>query len=201
MRRIAAAAISILLLGSGSILAVYFLSGSGDGGASPASDAAPAVPVPPTPDLSRYQGGSASPPKPMEYAPAPPRPPAGTWEAIPPVARPAALGPLGAALHAGLQELQPRISDCFQRGARAGQGVTAVKEEYVALPDTGATVLMLEVEALPGQVRIADAPVETRGGASDGLIACAQQVLRGQAFPARVASPGARHRVLYPLTQ
>jgi hypothetical protein len=50
-------------------------------------------------------------------------------------------------------------------------------------------------------VVIVDAPVETRGNASDGLIACAQQVLRGAVVDAPTAKSGERYRVRYPLIQ
>ena len=49
-----------------------------------------------------------------------------------------------------------------------------------------------------GQVRIVDAPVEMRGTASDGLIACVQQVLRGHVIPAAAARPGTRYRIPVP---
>jgi hypothetical protein len=138
----------------------------------------------------------------MQYAPLP-RAPAGSWEAVRPVARAASLGRLGLPVQRGLQALQPRLSACFgeEAQARHGQtGYTAAKEEFGVLDETGQTVVMLQLEVADGKVRIVDAPLEARGGASDGLVACAQQVLRGQSFTAPGAAPG-RHRLLFPLVQ
>ena len=74
-----------------------------------------------------------------------------------------------------------------------------MKDEQVA-EDNGAATLMLQIEAREGVLRIVDAPVEMRGTASDGLIACVQQALRGQVIPAAAARPGTRYRIPYPVT-
>jgi hypothetical protein len=143
------------------------------------------------------------PPPPMIQDAPPPRPARDSWEAVPAVARPAALGPLGGAIGRGLLELQPRISACFDEDTQARfgqQGYTAVKD-YAPMDDHGSTILVLQVETLAGAARIVDAPVETRGGASDGLIACVQRVLRGHSTPVPQAQPGARYRILYPVTR
>jgi hypothetical protein len=158
--------------------------------ASPAATAAPATrrPTPLAP--------------PIEYGPAPLRAPTGTWEAVPPMSRPS--GAVGQALGAGLAQLQPRISACFSEETQARQGrdpVAATAEDYASLPDTGAIVLMLNLETVQDGVRIVDAPLESRGGASDGLIACAQRALRGQTFDAPGLKPGVRQRLLHPLSQ
>ncbi|HET9554709.1 MAG TPA: hypothetical protein VFP50_17210, partial [Anaeromyxobacteraceae bacterium] len=133
--------------------------------------------------------------------PPPPAPPKGSWEAVPLSPRPAALGPLGAAVGRELNELAPQLSACFDEEVQARHGTAGVTAVRDAAPqaDQGTTVLVLELEAQAGAVRIVDAPVETRGGASDGLIACAQRVLRGKVFDAPGARPGARHRMLHPL--
>jgi hypothetical protein len=178
-------------------------------------EVAPAAPQPlpaPSPGpaaFSRQQllppGASAEPPPPPPVVMGPPRPepPRDSWEAVPPAARPGDLGPVGAALGRGLNELQDKVSGCYDEvvQARYGQRQFTTVRDYAPLDDTGTTVLMLEVETQHGSVRIVDAPVETRGGASDGLIACAQQALRGQVVPAPQAVPGSRHRVRYPLRQ
>jgi hypothetical protein len=139
----------------------------------------------------------------MIMGPPRPEPPKDSWEAVAPVARPAALGPVGAALGRGLNELQDSLLVCFDEDvqARHGQQAFTTVQDYAPLQDHGTTILMLELETMQGSVRIVDAPAETRGGASDGLIACAQRVLRGQVVPAAQAVPGARYRVRFPLRQ
>ncbi len=137
----------------------------------------------------------------VRYGPPAPEPPADSWEAVQVAARASALGPVGGALGRGLNEIQPRIAACFDEDTQARHGQKAVSEtkDYAPMPDYGTTVLMLQVETQAGHVRIVDAPVETRGTASDGLIACAQGVLRGRTFEAPGAMPGERHRLLYSL--
>ncbi len=148
-------------------------------------------------DLARPQ----PPPPPLIHDDPPPRPALGSWEAIRPAARPAELGPVGAAIGRELNELQPLLAACFDEDTQARhgrQGYTAVRD-YAPLEDHGTTILMLQVETYDGQARIVDAPVETRGGASDGLIACAQRVLRGHAVQVPEAKRGSRHRMLFTL--
>jgi len=140
---------------------------------------------------------------PVEYGPPPTVPPEGSWEAVPPVSRLSALGPVGAGIGRELAEMQPHLAGCFSAASQAryaGQGVTSVNDE-APLDDSGTTILMIQLETMEGSVRIVDAPVETRGGAKDALIACVQQALRGQVLPVPQARAGARHRVLFPLMQ
>ncbi|HSB21073.1 MAG TPA: hypothetical protein VLD85_13770, partial [Anaeromyxobacteraceae bacterium] len=160
---------------------------------------APAAGRPPGPDLSRYAaGGTGAPPQPMAYAPAAPPPPANSWEAVRPVARLAALGPVGVAVHGRLQELQPALSECFDRPA-AARGVRSAPGAGEGAEGAGPTVLMLELEEGPDRVRIAGAPVATRGDAPEGVVACAQHVLEGETVPVPGARGGARHRVPHAL--
>lgn len=219
MRRIALGAVAVLLLAGGAIAAIVLLTGGGPaGGIGPEPLAAvvdsqagtdsgqapaPATPPPaPPPDLSRYARQTGTLPPPMEYQPTPPPPPPGSWEAARPTL-PSRMGAIGGALHAGLQELEPRLSACFDevtqaRYAQAMAPGTAPEAEPDpdAPPPSGAVpALLLHVETLDGRIRIADAVVESRGGASDGLVACTQRVLRGQTFPAPGAKPGQRFRV------
>jgi hypothetical protein len=56
-------------------------------------------------------------------------------------------------------------------------------------------ILMLKLETLDGKVRIVDAPIHTKGDASDALVACAQGVLRNQTIPAPAARPGSRNQL------
>jgi hypothetical protein len=161
----------------------------------------PPLPTDPRTGLQILPTGGPSAPPPMD--PRPPPPPKGSWEAVPPAARPGALGPAGAAISGVLSDLQPRLSACFDEVSQARHGRDPVAEAQDAtLEDQGGTtVLMLEIEASRDEVRIVDAPVESRGGASDGLVACAQRVLRGHRAPAPGVKPGQRFRLLYTLTQ
>ncbi len=206
----ALAGIAVLLVG-----ALLFIALLGDGGPSSVTgESAPAVapqppmalqPLPPLPPGNGLPsvGPGAAVGAPLEYGPPPEKPPADSWEAVTPVARAGSIGRLGGAITQALNELKPALDDCFSAASQArnaGQAVTEVRDEVVAEGDV-ATTLMLQVEGLAGQVRIVDAPVEMRGKASDGLIACAQGVLRGQVIPAAAAKPGTRYRIPFPLVQ
>jgi hypothetical protein len=132
-----------------------------------------------------------------------PTPPEGSWEAVAPVARPAAAGPVGAAIGRELNELHDRLSTCFDEDVQARHGrsgVTSVRD-YAPLEDQETTILMLQIETGYGEARIVDAPVETRGRASDGLIACAQRILRGYVIRTGEAKGQSRYRILYSLQQ
>jgi predicted transcriptional regulator len=100
-----------------------------------------------------------------------------------------------------LSELQPRLAACFDEVAQSRHGATAFSRttDYTGQETGGTPVLVLEIETGPGRVRIVDAPVETQGGASDGLVACAQQVLRGRVVAAPGVEAGQRARLTYPL--
>lgn len=180
-----------------------------DGGGSP--EAIPADVQPPSAFLP---GGVPlpTPPPPVDVRPPPPlivvtsepraEPPKGSWEAVPVVARPAALGPPGGAIGRGLIELQPRLAGCFDEDTAARFGPTPpTVAQDASMSETGATVLVLHVETGGGEARIVDAPVETQGGASDGVVTCAQNVLRGQRFALPQATPGGKYRLLHPLTR
>jgi hypothetical protein len=204
---LALAGIALLLVGA---LASIFLLGEGHSPFSPAPEtpqaaatgsgdlsARPLPALPPAPAPGETPVAPA-----IEYGPAPAKPPPGSWEAVTPVARPGALGRLGGAITQGLAEVRPAVEECFSAASQArhsGQKVTEVKDEQVA-EDNGTATLMLQIEAREGVLRIVDAPVEMRGTASDGLIACVQQALRGQEIPAAAARPGTRYRIPYPIT-
>jgi hypothetical protein len=93
---------------------------------------------------------------------------------------------------------RPKLAPCFDPDAQARygrQGFTAVGK-----PGRGQAVLTLQLEAgSGGRARVVDAPVLVRGDAEDGLLACAQQALRGIELPAAGVQPGARLEVRYPL--
>ena len=157
-------------------------------------------------DPTAVPGGMASlnfPPPTVVVDPAPPPPTKGSWEAVPPAARAAALGKVGAAVGRELLELQPRLEACFDEDAQARHGLQphTVVKDVAPIESDATTILMLQIEEANGAARIVDAPVESRGTASDGLIACAQQVLRGRVIEAPEAKAGTRHRLLYTLSQ
>lgn len=161
----------------------------------PLAEAPPLVPGGPV-DLGRAPlGGVSLPPFEVVKDPPPPPPPPGSWEAVPIVA------PRRGAAGLDVEALQPRLSECFLPAvaARSGGRVVAVKDA-APLQDEAATVLVLEVEVVRGVLRVVDAPVESRGTATDGTIACAQAVLRGQSAPAAGLAPG-RHRVRFALSE
>ena len=212
-KKVLYAAGGILLVGGASIGFLLFLPGGGGGFLDPGPPAPPAyVPQPLPPGVvlgpERGTGGSdivVTTPGPMPTYEAPPPPPAeGSWEAVRPVARPAALGSVGAALGRGLNEIKDQLDACFDEDAQARYGqvaVTRTRDNAPIVDDGQATILMLQLETQQGAVRVVDAPVETQGAASDGLIACAQRLLRGLEFEAPDAKAGQRHRVFFPLNQ
>ena len=208
MRKLVVAAVAgIVLLGGIAVLVIVLATGSAGfttgplGIAQAPSGAATSAPLPALPGSQALLRAPEPPPPPLIMGPPRPTPPEGSWEAVTPVARPAAAGPVGAAVGRELNELHDKISLCFDEDvqARHGQvGLTTVKD-YAPLEDRGTTILMLEVEAGYGEARIVDAPVETRGGASDGLIGCAQRVLRGHVVQTAEAKGPGRYRILFPL--
>ena len=198
---------AILGFGVGALLLVSALTSEPRGAPGPAAVApAPPVEARPAPPIASPLPGLPArqvPPPPLIQGPPPARPPEGSWEAVPQAARASELGPVGAAVGRGLNGLQPLVSACFDEvsQARHGQVPYTATQDPAALEDYGTTILVLELETGSGEVRIADAPVETRGGSSDGLISCAQRVLRGRTFAVPEARPGARHRLLYTLVR
>ena len=212
MRRFVIAALAgIALLGIGAVALILSQgdsppAGAGtpfaipDGGPPPAIGS-PFLPTQPGLPLGLAAAGQV-PPVSLHEAPPPPPDP-DSWEAVAPVGRLGALRGIGGAIGRELNELQPRLADCFTEESQAQHGQVAFSRVQDAqLPDeSGTTLLMLQLETRAGQVVIVDAPLETRGGASDGLIACAQRVLRGVVIPEPAAKSGARYRVRFPLIQ
>ena len=211
MRKFVVGTVAILLFGVVAVLIVYLAptaslwpDGPGD---SRATDAAfPRGPLPPLPPAGGTPGGESRALMALplvEYGPPPARPPPDSWEAVKPVARLSALGPVGAAVGRELAELQPQLSACFDEVSQARHGqrpYTSTRDE-ARLEEAGATVLVLQLEMSHGEVRIVDAPVETHGSASDGLIACAQKVLRGHVIKEPAATTGGRARVMFSLME
>jgi len=205
LRKFVVAAVAIVAFGAFAMLVIALAPvgpGTLDGTSGSSPSQGPPPPLPPLPAASAPSAppaGLAVTPQ-VIYAPADPPPPPGSWEAVKPVARLGALGPVGAAVGRELNELQPELSACFDEVAQAQHGQQPFSATGVAEPaGTGPAVLVLLLEMEAGAVRIVDAPVDRRGGASDGLIACAQGVLRGHVVKAPGARPGQRARVMFTL--
>ncbi|HET8733785.1 MAG TPA: hypothetical protein VFM45_08440 [Anaeromyxobacteraceae bacterium] len=201
---------AIFLVGGAAVAWLLFMpEGSGfldlGGSATPAPAAAPSMgalpmkdgrPVIVVPEMT-------TPAPAPTYEPAPPPPPAGTWEAVRPSARLAALGAPGAAVARGLNEMRDDLDACFDEDAQSRHGREAVSRARDAAPNDqpDTTILMLQLESRYDTVVLVDAPVESQGLASDGLVACVQKVLRGLEFQAPGMKPGQRFRVPYTVSQ
>jgi hypothetical protein len=192
-----AAAVAICLLGIGSVSIIADAT-TPELPPVPWTIAEPARPEPPP----RQQPTPVVPPPVtalVSSAPATPRGPPGTgpdpWESVPPLPR------AWPALTYAIAQAQPRLRACFDRGSQqrfARQGYTSTRRQQV--DDHGTAVLMLQLDALPGgQLRIEDAPVDKRGNASEALLACAQDALRGVTLAIPAPSSGTRLRARYPL--
>ncbi len=210
-RLVAIGAAGIVVFMAVALYAVDRLTGSPAPAGSAAPDAAAAAEPwtpqsaaaavrPPDNDLPGGLGAVGLTPTVVKDAPPPP-PPRGSWEAVAVTSRAASLGKVGVAVGQDLNELHGELSACFDEDAQArnaGSSVAAVGDRSPQA-DAGVTVLMLQLETMNGAIRIVDAPVEARGGASDGLLACAQSKLRGRVVPYPDARAGDRHRLLHTL--
>jgi hypothetical protein len=198
---------AILLVGAVAVAVVLVTTGDPSTleALAPGPDAAPSPPVVQSlSSITQPPAGPAPPQLPVapnQYDPPAPTPPEDSWEAVPPTARAASMGPVGGAVGRGLNELKDLVGACFDEDVQARHGLTRFTQtlDHAPMPDNGTTVLMLQIETRAGGARIVDAPLETRGGASDGLVACAQRVLRGRTFEVPDATAGGRYRLLYPL--
>lgn len=198
---------AILLVGAVAVAVVLLATSdvSTSEALAPGPDAAPSAPgARPLSSITLPPGGPAPPQLPVapnQFGPPAPTPPEDSWEAVPLTARAASMGPVGGAVGRGLNELKDLVGACFDEDVQARHGLTRFTQtqDHAPMPDSGTTVLMLQIETRAGGARIVDAPLETRGNASDGLVACAQRVLRGQTFEVPGATAGDRYRLLYPL--
>jgi len=210
LRRAVLAAVAILVVGGLAILSIVLaptgpielapdLLAPGSGGGLPPDTLLPLLPM--TGPMAGFV--PVEPSRPQLYEQAPPKPPPGSWEAVAVSARAGALGPVGVAVSGELAELQPRLSECFEEVAqsRYGQVPFSRTSDFTPPDGTGTPILQLQLEMSAGQVRIVDAPVDAQGRASDGLVACAQSVLRGRVVAAPGAKPGERARLLFQLLQ
>ena len=205
---LALAAGAILVVGGGAIAVI--LSTGGDLGlgpeAPPPEVSVPSAPAPvqlgPLPGIGtegKLVPVEAAPP--VEYGPGPVLPDPESWEAVPTAARVNRLGPIGPVMANELNELQPRLALCFDEETQARHGhllVTRPLDGRTA-EESSVTLLVLLLELQPGQIRIVDAPVESQGKASDGLLACAQRILRGHVIPTPVVRGPGRARLVFPL--
>ncbi len=206
MRKLAIGVAAIAAFTAVALLGIWFVTRSGPAAPSTGNASAPApevaVPPPaPSPALPVTLAPQVPGPPPV-MGPPPAEAPKGSWEAVPVVARASALGPLAGPVGRGLLELQPQLAACFDEdtAARFGTQPRTIAKD-ASNSDRGTPALVLQIETAGGEARIVDAPLDTQGGASDGVIACAQTVLRGRRFPAPGAPPGAKYRVMQPLTQ
>jgi hypothetical protein len=197
--------VAIAVFGAAAFAGVYWAT-AGDRGARPAGmDPLPALPPepapPPLPDFSRLPPPAAilSPPQPVPI----PRyqPPKDSWEAIAPAARASTLGPVGVDVGRDLIALQDQLSTCFnpEVASQAGRAAPSRTADPESHQDLAETILVLELEAGNGTVRIVDAPIESHGSAEDMTIACAQRVLRGRTIHSATARAGGRYRLLHQL--
>lgn len=131
-----------------------------------ALDAKPALPL----------DGKLEPVQPLPAAPAPE-----AWADVEIVPAFGAGSP-APSVNAALAALRPRLLTCFEpyeqaRYAQLGDAYSRL--EATQASKIGPAILMLEVEREGAGVRLVDAPIESTGSASAGLLNCAQSVLRG----------------------
>jgi hypothetical protein len=208
-----AGVVAIGLLVGGSLMAVVLLTEgrgregggglAGSSGAAEGSETFERAPVqaapPPALTAPTPIPGSA----PVIYEAAPPPPPPDSWQAVPIAAKAKALGPVGGGIARALRDMQDDFRACFTADTAARKGSEAVSTTNDAFqPDeTGGTALVLQLEMQRDAVRVVDAPMETRGGASEETISCAQSLLRGRVLkvPGSKAG-GGRQRLRFMLS-
>jgi hypothetical protein len=125
-------------------------------------------------------------------------PASGTWEATPIAGRARALGRAGVDLEQELLELRAPLSACFtSEGQSRHLGRPVAQVAAPAIDDTGSTVVVLQVEAQRGELRILGAPVEVRSGATDATLACVQDTLHDVRVASAATPPGPRFRLRF----
>jgi hypothetical protein len=187
------------------VAAIAFLTREPPAGA--AVSAAAATPEPPGPGGADGAPRPAAPPPPGVLPPSPPpavqpRPPVAAalrdpWDTVPVLGR-SRVG-FGRDLETAVAELEPEVAPCFDPDVHARFGALGVRE-YGGQDGSGETdtaSLMLELEATPGGVRIAGAPVESRGRLDEEILACAQHTLEGKRLPVEGAKPGERFKLRF----
>jgi hypothetical protein len=179
MRRLVIVALTgILALGATATAVILWATSEAGGEVVRTSD-------PPTPGAvatgaPRFQADGGAPPLPPEMSLRVPSsamlpPEQGAWEQIRPLTKP--IAPL-------VRALASPVAPCFDEETQARFGPRPHSSLSDATgADPGTATLMLQMEAVEGGLRIIDAPVASLGASSDGLVACAQQVLRGRTVP------------------
>ena len=193
MRRVLAVGVlAIALLLGVSLLVVYLATGTSSRlagtGSAPGDGSTASAPGATAPGPTQVPGG------PARSAPAPaPSPSIRAHRAV--------LTNDSPLMREALRSIRPELAACFDEDTQARygpKGVTVVPGSQDGAP-SGTPVLVLEIEATGSGARIVDAPVEVRGSGSDGLLACAQQVLRGLDLPSTGLAAGERARLRYAL--
>ncbi len=184
---------AIVALGAGAVL---FIDGLGETGPTPSATTqeAPLTTPPPRPPppadvratraaLAQLAAPDTGPTQPVEPPPPlPPAPPPDTWAAVE-IANPHGAGSLGPAINAALARLKPQLAECFTRPGQARYAQLGSAASKVPGGDAkrhvGPAIVLLSLEGDGHQMTIVDAPIESRGAASDGTLNCAQAKLRG----------------------
>lgn len=156
-------------------------------------DAATAATAPSSVDLARVPLGGLPGQEYVVVKDDPAAPPApGSWEAVPIVAsrrRPISLD---------LEDVQPRLGECFSPSVASRGGPVVETKDAAPLRDEAATTLLLELQVTGDRALIVEAPVESRGLATNGTLACAQAALRGRTVPSP-GLPEGKHRLRFAL--
>lgn len=205
-RRLLLGLIGVLVLAGGSLVAIELMlrPGGSTGGSAPETIALPqGAPQPGFPGAEGTGGPPGSVPTLQQWRPLPapeqaplPRPPKGSWEEVPVANLRRERTPEIVAVSVALQAAQVRLSACFDEDTQARFGPQAhTTMDHAPADDPGQPMLLLEIESRYDEVVVVDAPVEAVGKASDGLLACAQSVLRGLRVPAPGVRPGKRTRM------
>jgi hypothetical protein len=197
MRRLVTVAlISILALGAAATAVILWA--TSETGVKAAGTSAQPTPNALATGAPRFQPDGSSSPLPPEMALRVPSsallpPEQRAWEQIRPLTKP--IAPL-------VRALASPVAPCFDEESKARFGPrphSSLSDATGAEP--GTATLMLQMEAVEGGLRILDAPVASLGPSSDGLVACAQQVLRGRTvlLPQLQYQPGDRVTMTYKL--
>ena len=196
---------AIVALGFGAVL---FIESLGEGGPGPSTrppddPAANSPPLPrPAPPadvrasraaLAQLATPESGPTQPVEPPPPlPPAPPPASWASVE-IANPHGAGSLGPAINAALGKLKPQLAECFSRPGQARYaqlGSAASKLPGGNAPrHVGPAIVLLSLEGDGHQLTVVDAPVESRGAASDGTLNCAQAKLRGAKLGVETEGP------------
>jgi hypothetical protein len=162
-------------------------------------EAAPVVARPP--DVAPAPVDAPGPPSPAPQKPVAlgrplvATPLVGEWERIP--ATPVESWPT---LSQAIEKARPTLAPCYDPDVQAQYGGRPYSAVGAPRPGAGVPVVLVQVETFAeGRARVVDAPVESRGSAEDGLLACIQERLRGLEVQGRGAA-GSRFRIRYALS-